>query len=70
MGSMRTRALGGVDFAADIGERWFEDYVVGAVYEYGYLEVSEEGSSGSRGGSTRSRSTSIPGSRPAVRTAG
>jgi len=42
MGSMRTRALGGVDFAADIGERWFEDYVVGAVYEYGYLEVSEE----------------------------
>ena len=41
MGSMRTRALGGVDFAADIGERWFEDYVVGAVYEYGYLEVSE-----------------------------
>ena len=39
---MRTRALGGVDFGADIGERWFEDYVAGAVYEYGYLEVSEE----------------------------
>jgi acyl dehydratase len=36
-----TRALGG-DFSVGIGERWFEDYVAGAVYEYGYLEVGEE----------------------------
>ncbi len=42
MGSMRTQAVDGVDFAADIGARWFEDYLVGAVYEYGYLDVSEE----------------------------
>lgn len=38
---MDTRALG-ADFGVGIGRRWFEDYVVGAVYEYGYLGVSEE----------------------------
>jgi acyl dehydratase len=38
---MRTRALGGVDFEAGVGERWFEDYRAGAVYEYGHLEVGE-----------------------------
>jgi acyl dehydratase len=38
---MGTRALGGLDFEAAIGERWFEDYRAGAVYEYGYLDVSE-----------------------------
>ena len=38
---METRALG-ADFGVGIGERWLEDYVAGAVYEYGYLEVSEQ----------------------------
>ena len=38
---METRALG-ADFGVGIGDRWLEDYVAGAVYEYGYLEVSEE----------------------------
>jgi acyl dehydratase len=36
-----TRALGG-DFGVGAGERWFEDYRTGAVYEYGYVEVGEE----------------------------
>jgi acyl dehydratase len=35
-----TAALG-EDFAAAIDDRYFEDYVAGAVYEYGYLQVSE-----------------------------
>jgi acyl dehydratase len=29
------------DFAAPVGDRYFEDYVSGAVYEYGYITVSE-----------------------------
>jgi acyl dehydratase len=35
-----TRALG-ADFAAPITDRYFEDYEPGAVYEYGYLSVTE-----------------------------
>ena len=35
-------ALNGVDFAAPVEDRWFEDYVPGSVYEFGYVEVSEE----------------------------
>src|SRR5207244_12235529 len=35
-----TRALG-ADFAAPITDRYFEDYQPGAVYEYGYLTVTE-----------------------------
>ena len=30
------------DFAAPIGDRYFEDYQPGSVYEYGYLEVSRD----------------------------
>jgi acyl dehydratase len=29
------------DFAAPVDDRYFEDYVSGAVYEYGYITVSE-----------------------------
>jgi len=36
-----TRALTGSDFAVGAADRYFEDYTPGAVYEYGYLEVSE-----------------------------
>jgi acyl dehydratase len=35
-----TRALG-ADFAAPRDDRYFEDYQAGAVYEYGYRQVSE-----------------------------
>ena len=38
---METRALG-ADFEVGIEERWFEDYLAGAGYEYGYLDVREE----------------------------
>lgn len=38
---MQTRALG-ADFGVGIGERWFEDYRAGAVYEYGYVSVSAD----------------------------
>ena len=37
-----TRALGGADFPAPIGDRYFEDYQPGAVYEYGYASVTGE----------------------------
>lgn len=37
---MRTEALGGTDFRAPIEDRWFEDYVAGAVYEYGHVTVT------------------------------
>jgi len=37
----RTRTLSESDFAVDITERYFEDYAVGAVYEYGYASVTE-----------------------------
>ena len=35
------RCLLSTDFAAPIEDRWFEDYVPGAVYEYGYRTVTE-----------------------------
>jgi acyl dehydratase len=38
---VETEALG-ADFGAPAGDRWFEDYEPGAVYEYGYLSVGEE----------------------------
>lgn len=41
IGGVDTRALG-ADFGASIEDRWFEDYEVGAVYEWGYLSVTEE----------------------------
>jgi acyl dehydratase len=37
-----TCSLGAVDFAAPIHDRWFTDYVTGAQYEYGHLDVGEE----------------------------
>ncbi|MGD0064220.1 MAG: MaoC family dehydratase [Streptosporangiaceae bacterium] len=36
-----TRALSDDDFAAPVDDRYFEDYAPGAVYEYGYLQVTE-----------------------------
>ncbi len=36
-----TRTLSDSDFAVGTGDRYFEDYVPGAVYEYGYASVSE-----------------------------
>jgi acyl dehydratase len=37
-----TRTLGEADFAAPIGDRYFEDYQAGAIYEYGYGYVDED----------------------------
>jgi acyl dehydratase len=36
-----TRTLSDDDFSAPIDDRYFEDYKPGAVYEYGYLTVTE-----------------------------
>jgi acyl dehydratase len=36
-----TRTLSEDDFAVGVAERYFEDYVPGAVYEYGYASVTE-----------------------------
>jgi len=36
-----TRTLSDDDFAAPIDDRYFEDYEPGAVYEYGYVTVTE-----------------------------
>jgi acyl dehydratase len=36
-----TRTLSEDDFAVGIADRYFEDYTVGAVYEYGYASVTE-----------------------------
>jgi len=36
-----TRTLSEDDFAVGIADRYFEDYAVGAVYEYGYASVTE-----------------------------
>jgi acyl dehydratase len=36
-----TRTLSENDFATPIDDRYFEDYQPGAVYEYGYIHVSE-----------------------------
>jgi acyl dehydratase len=37
-----TRTLSTADFAAPIDDRYFEDYTTGAIYEYGYLIVTEQ----------------------------
>jgi acyl dehydratase len=37
----QTRTLSDQDFAVPIDDRHFEDYTPGAVYEYGYITVSE-----------------------------
>lgn len=37
-----TRTLSAADFTAPIGDRYFEDYQPGAVYEYGYASVTGE----------------------------
>ena len=34
-----TRTLSDTDFAVGTDDRYFEDYVAGAVYEYGYASV-------------------------------
>lgn len=36
-----TGVLGGADFAAPVGDRWFEDYVPGSVFEFGHVTLSE-----------------------------
>jgi acyl dehydratase len=36
-----TRTLSEDDFAVGVTDRYFEDYVPGAVYEYGYASVTE-----------------------------
>jgi acyl dehydratase len=36
-----TKTLSEHDFDAPIDDRYFEDYVAGAVYEYGYVTVTE-----------------------------
>ena len=36
-----TRTLSDSDFATGIDDRYFEDYVAGAAYEYGYASVTE-----------------------------
>jgi acyl dehydratase len=38
---LSTKALGGSDFTAPIDDRYLEDYLPGAVYEYGYITVTE-----------------------------
>ncbi|HTW05585.1 MAG TPA: MaoC family dehydratase [Streptosporangiaceae bacterium] len=37
----QTRTLSDQDFAVPIDDRYFEDYPPGAVYEYGYITVTE-----------------------------
>ncbi|HEY2280800.1 MAG TPA: MaoC family dehydratase [Streptosporangiaceae bacterium] len=39
--SITTRTLGQADFTVPLTDRYFEDYVTGAVYEYGYVSVTE-----------------------------
>jgi acyl dehydratase len=36
-----TRTLSKADFAVPLEDRYFEDYLAGAVYEYGYTSVTE-----------------------------
>jgi acyl dehydratase len=38
---LSTKLLSEADFPAPIDDRYFEDYVAGAVYEYGYITVTE-----------------------------
>jgi hypothetical protein len=51
-----TRTLSTTDFAVPIDDRYFEDYTTGAIYEYGYLTVTEQDIVGFAGQS-RNRST-------------
>ena len=37
-----TQLLSGTDFDAPIDDRWLDDYQPGAVYEYGFLKVTED----------------------------
>ncbi len=37
-----TKTLSATDFAAPIDDRYFEDYVPGEIYEYGWVAVTEE----------------------------
>jgi acyl dehydratase len=39
--AVATRTLSESDFAQPIDDRYFEDYAPGAVYEYGYISVTE-----------------------------
>jgi acyl dehydratase len=39
--AVATRTLSEHDFAAPMDDRYFEDYTPGAVYEYGYVQVTE-----------------------------
>ena len=41
MTAVPTGALGGADLAAPVEDRWFEDYRLGAVCEYGHVELDE-----------------------------
>ncbi len=36
-----TGLLGEVDLPAPIGDRWFEDYVPGSIFEFGYASLNE-----------------------------
>src|ERR1700679_1094734 len=38
---LSTRTLSEADFAVPLTDRYFEDYVTGAVYDYGYASVTE-----------------------------
>jgi acyl dehydratase len=40
-GEHKTKVLGDADFGVPIEDRYFEDYHVGAVYEYGYVTATE-----------------------------
>lgn len=40
--SPKTQSLNGNDFRRPIDDRYFEDYTVGEVYEYGYRTVTQE----------------------------
>ncbi len=51
------------DFAVPIGERYFEDFPPGAVYEFGHSESAKPTSSTSPAASTRSRCISTEASR-------
>ncbi len=57
-----TRTLSENDFAANVTDRYFEDYVTGAVYEYGYATVTEAEIIAFAERSTPSRSTWTPSS--------
>ena len=39
--NLSTIRIGADDFEQPIDDRWFEDYAVGAVYEYGHVEIAD-----------------------------